>query len=148
MTTDHPSDLHTADGTEAVTIDVVREDVAVGRRVVETGRVEIAKTVETEAVELTLPRLESGYDVERRAAPSDELLEAAPAGTYELPDGTVVYRVVHEVPVVVTRYRVAEEIHVRPRRVASDDHHVVHARRERVDVRRVPARPAAPTAHS
>ena len=123
--------------TEGATIDLVREEVHVNKQLVETGRVDIVKTVDLEEVELTLPHLESGFDVERRAG-SDELLDAAPAWTYEMPDGTVVYRVLREVPVVVTRYQVAEEIHVRPRRVASDDHHVATVRRERVDIRRTP----------
>ena len=137
MTNDIPPTEGRPDVSEEVVIDLVREDVHVGKQVVETGRVRVVKSVEAEEVELTLPRLETGYDVERRAG-SEELLEAAPAGTYELPDGTIVYRVLREVPVVVTRFQVAEEIHVRPRRVAADDHHVATVRRERIDIERVP----------
>ena len=126
---------------DALTIDVVREEVAVGKEVVETGRVAIAKTVVTDDVSLRLEHLEHGVDVERR--PVNELFDEVPAGTLQLEDGTVVYRVIREVPVVVTRYEVVEEIHVRQRRVARDETVEVPVRREVVDVTRVPT-PGAP----
>lgn len=139
----HPTDTPSANAAvtdrDAVVIDVIKEDVAVGKRLVETGRVEIAKTVTTEDVSLRLERLEHGVDVERRAV--NEVFDDLPAGTVELDDGTTVYRIIREVPVVVTRYEVVEEILVRPARSASDEEVTVPVRTESVDVRRVPAAP-------
>ena len=127
---------------DALTIDVVREEVAVRKELVETARVEVAKTVLTEEVALTLEHLEHGVDVERR--PVNETFDELPAGTVQLEDGTVVYRVIREVPVVVTRYEVVEEILVRPSHVARDERVIVPVRAERVDIRRTPLAAATP----
>ena len=127
---------------DALTIDVVREEVAVRKELVETARVEVAKTILTEEVALTLEHLEHGVDVERR--PVNETFDDLPAGTVQLEDGTVVYRVIREVPVVVTRYEVVEEILVRPSHVARDERVIVPVRAERVDIRRTPLAAATP----
>ena len=121
---------------DALTIDVVREEVEVRKELVETARVEVAKTVLTEEVALTLQHHEHGVDIERRAV--NELHDELPAGTVQLEDGTVVYRVIREVPVVVTRFEVVEEIHVRPSEIAYDEQVTVPIRSERIDVRRTP----------
>ena len=126
---------------DALTIDVVREEVVVRKERLETARVEVAKTVLTEEVALTLEHLEHGVEVERR--PVNETFDELPAGTVQLDDGTVVYRVIREVPVVVTRYEVVEEILVRPSNVARDEQVTVPVRSERVDIRRTPLAPAA-----
>ena len=135
---DHGDDCITTQRTRAeeAVLDVVREEVSVSKEVVETGRVDLIKTVTIEEVPVTVQRMDSGYDVERRAV--GELFDEAPASTTELPDGTIVYRVIREVPTVVTRYEVVEEVHVRPTHIAHDDHHVVPVRVEHVEVRRTP----------
>lgn len=138
MTTTESLDPTTPTVTErdGITIDVVREEVTVKKELVETGRVEIDKTVVTEDVAVRLERLEHGVEIERR--PVNETFDDMPDGTVELEDGTVVYRVIREVPVVVTRYEVVEEILVRPNHVASDEEVTVPLRHERVEVRRTP----------
>lgn len=133
--TDHASSLSAE--REALTIDVVKEEIAVGKELVETGRVQIAKTVLTEDVNVQLEHLERGVDVERR--PIDETYDEMPESTVHLDDGAILYRVIREVPVVVMRYAVTEEIIVRPRQTTNAETVAVPVRREQVDVRRVPS---------
>ena len=118
-----------------VVVPVVREEVSVGKRVVATERVDVAKTVEVDEVELDLETRHRGYDVERRAVHS--MHDVPPEPVRREGDATI-YAVVREVPVVVTRYELVEEVVVRPVATAETHPSVVPARRERIDIVRRP----------
>ncbi len=122
--------------TEELRIDLVAEELAVSTKTVEVGQVHINKRVLTEEAELTLQHLDHTVDVERIAV--NEIFETAPPSVRTLPDGTVVYSVVREVPVVVTRYELIEEVHVRSVNTAHDEHFVMPVRREQLDITRTP----------
>lgn len=126
-----------------VTVERMEEQLTVGKHLVTTGQVTLRKTVELAEEHITLQRLETSYEVERIAV--NQVFEQAPPAVRELSDGTIVYAVVREVPVVVTRYEVIEELHVRPRHTARDEEYVMPVRRERIDIERSPiaATPAA-----
>lgn len=103
------------------------------KRLEETGRVRIVKRVETETIPLSLDSVETEYTVERR--PVGELYDERPAATRREGDATV-YSVIREVPVVVTRYELVEEIVVTPQTSTTDETHEVERRVERVEVER------------
>ena len=126
---------------EELTVERIEERLTIGKRLVTTGEVTLRKTVELGEEHVTLQRLETDYEVERVAVGT--LRDEAPAAIRELPDGTIVYAVVREVPVVVTRYELVEEIHVRPRHRATDEDYVLPVRRERIDIERKSLRPSA-----
>ena len=129
-----PTPPHEEDSlTEKVTIPLIEEDIRISSERVVTGEVQIAKTVSLEEVELELTRSEHGYDIERRAV--KRMHDTVPPAVRTEGDATI-YSVVREVPVVVTRYEVIEEIVVRNRTTAVADHQTVFARKEQIDVRR------------
>ncbi len=133
--------------TEERLIDLIAEELQVTTQVVETGKVEITKRVVTEEVAITAQHLDHTIEVQRVAV--NQIFDTAPAPVRELPDGTIVYSVVREVPVVVTQFELIEEIHVRPVRTARDEHYVMPVRREHIDVTRTsnPDATSKPTRH-
>ena len=115
-------------------MDRVEEQITVENQVITTGLVTLRKTVEHAEELVRLQQVETSYEVERVAV--GQVLEHAPPARRELPDGTIVYAVVREVPVIVTRYEFVEELYVRPRRVVHESEHAMPVRRERIDVDR------------
>ena len=120
---------------EAVVVPVVAEELAVGKREEVTARVALDKRVEIEPVRLDLERVDRQYDVTRRLVGT--VSDAPPPPTRREGDA-VVYSVVREVPVVVTRYELVEEVVVTPRVTVTPEPTVVHRRVERVAVERTP----------
>ena len=120
---------------EEVVVQVVAEELAVDTRQEVTGRVTLDKRVALEPVRLDLERVDRHYDVTRR--PVGTLSDAPPPATRREGDA-VVYSVVREVPVVVTRYELVEEVVVTPRVTVTPEPTVVHRRVERVAVERTP----------
>ena len=139
----HPDDASAVDASASgrtegvVTIPRVEETVAIGTRTVVTGGVTVDKRVGYEEETLHLRTVDRGYEVERRAV--NEVLDAAPAAVEHLPDGSVVYRVVREVPVVVTRYELVEEVVLRPSVAVTEQPTVIPRRVERIEVTRAAA---------
>lgn len=121
---------------EEASIAVVEESLTVTKQAEVTGRVRISKTVETESVPFELATTHRSYDVSRRSV--GELREECPPAT-RLEGVSTVYSVVREVPVVVTRYELVEEIVVTPREETEQKTEVVDRRVERVDIEREPA---------
>ena len=121
-------------------IPVIREELQVDMRLVETGRLHVRThvTERQESVELPLGREE--FTVERVAIgrPLD-----APAEVRQEGDVTIVP--VHAEELVVTRRLVLkEELHIRRRVHESVEHRQVVLRTQEVDVVREPAPGAAP----
>ena len=124
-----------AAGGDGIVVEVIAEELAVGKREEVTARVAIDKRVALEPVRLDLERVDRRYDVTRR--PVGTLSDTPPPATRREGDA-VVYSVVREVPVVVTRYELVEEVVVTPRVTVTPEPTVVHRRVERVAVERTP----------
>ncbi|ALA59128.1 DUF2382 domain-containing protein [Nitrospira moscoviensis] len=119
----------------SIIVPVAIEDAIVKTRRRERGRVRIAKTVETEDQEVSGTARVQEVLVERVAI--DRFVER-PAGARQEGD-TLVIPVFEEVPVVVMKLKLKEEIRV-TRRTASEERRMpVTLRRERVTVERVGA---------
>ena len=114
-------------------IPVIQEVISVRRDVETTGHVRITKHVDTEELEVDLESVTRSFDVERR--PVGRLLDEPPPAVRRDGDQTL-YSVVREVPVVVTRYEVVEELVVTPRETRTPQTEQVERRAERVEVER------------
>jgi uncharacterized protein (TIGR02271 family) len=122
-----------------VVIPVAEETVSVSKREVETGRVRVALTTETEAViaQETL----RGRRVEVERVPVNRTLaegEAAPQSREE--GDTLVIPVVEEVAVVVKRLVVREEVRLRFFTIEEPFAEDVTVRRQHATVERIPER--------
>lgn len=115
-------------------IPIIEETARIDKRTEVTGRVRIEKTVETlpfrEEVDLT----HEAVTVER--IPVNREVSAAP-GVRQEGDVTIV-SVVREVPVVVKKLMVVEELHIRRKTVTETESVVGSVRVEEVSVERTP----------
>lgn len=116
-------------------ISVIEEELSVGKREVITGRVRLEKHVDTEEITFDLERVDRSFSVERR--PVGQVYDTPPEAVRQEGDATV-YAVIREVPVVVTRYELVEEIVVSARREVTSEAQTVQRRVERVDIERSP----------
>jgi stress response protein YsnF len=128
---------------EGLRIPVIEEQLAVGTRLVETGRgVRIHKTVTEQPV--TIDERLARDEVDVRHVPVDRIvaLEEAPATRYE--GDTLVVPVLEEVLVVERRLRIKEELHIT--RVRHEEHYrdTVPLKAERVEVERFDEAAAPP----
>ena len=97
------------DGTTV--IPVVAEELRVGRRTVETGRVRVTKLVREEQEQVDLPTLSEEVSVER--VPVNRFVETVPQPRQE--GDTVIFPVLEEVLVVERRIRLKEEVRITKR---------------------------------
>ena len=115
-------------------VPVIEESMDVRKLEKVISEVEITKEVEYKNVNLPLTRLDHTVEIERNAVP-EMLLDSAPPA--ESKDGdTTTYRVIKEVPVVVTKYQVIEEITVRKITTQTEQPTVIPVRQERLVVTR------------
>jgi uncharacterized protein (TIGR02271 family) len=116
-----------------VAIPVVREELRVGKRVEETGRVRIRKVVREEEQTIDEPLTREEVTVERRAVqrPADGPQQTRTEGD------SLIIPVVSEVLVVEKRLMVTEELVVRKRRVEEHQPQTVTVRREEAVVERL-----------
>lgn len=130
------------------TVPVVEEQLAVGRRVVETARgVRVHREVETRTAHVDEPVVHDDVDVQRVAC--DRTLEAPLDPWYD--GDTLVVPVIEEVLVVEKRLVLKEEIRITRRRTETRHMEDVSLRRDAVHVERLddaastasPARDAA-----
>lgn len=90
-------------------IPVIEEFLTVEKEIIQTGKISIRKTVQSEIARIDLPLVNETYHIER--VPVDKgLLEARPSIIES--DGKMIIPVVKEVAVTVIKYKVVEEIHV------------------------------------
>ena len=113
-------------------IPLVAEQATVGKRVVETGKDRLKKTMSTrvEPVDVALYREE----VEVARVPKGTPVHEAPAIRHE--GDTMIVSVVEEVLVVAKRLVLREELHVTRRRVEHRERQDVKLRTEEVHVKR------------
>lgn len=116
----------------AVVVPVREEELRVGRRVVETGRVRVHKTVQEHEEVVDEPLMREEYDVER--VPVDEFVDAPVGPRYE--GETLVVPVLEEVLVVEKRLVVREELRITRRRTEEHRPQRVKLLSEEVSVER------------
>ncbi len=121
---------------EEVVIPVVAEELAVGKREMETGRVRVIKTVREREELVDEPTIRDEVHVER--VPINQFVETAPAIRHE--GDTMIVPVLEEVLVVEKRLRVKEELHITRLRVQERSPQRVTLRTEDVAVERADAR--------
>ena len=126
-------DLHAVG--EEVTIPVIEEAVTVGKRVVETGKIRLEKTVEEYQEALNEPLAVRTFDIERIAL--NQPVESAPEIRQE--GDTTIYPLVEERLVITKQLLLTEEIRVTKHNTERIDDQVVTLRREHLNVERVPA---------
>lgn len=136
------NELKTAlqDGERAndLVIPVAREELIVGKRQVETGRVRITKRVNTHEEVVDEPLYKQ--EVEVTHVPVNQVVTEPPQPRQE--GDTMIVPVFEEVLVVEKRLMLKEELHIRQRRVTTHQPQRVVLRAEQVQVERVAA-PAA-----
>ena len=125
---------------EQVVIPVVREEVSVGKREVETGRVRLVKTVHEREEVVDEPLLREQVQVER--VPINKVVQEPVSVRYE--GDTLVIPVYEEVLVVEKRLLLKEEIHVH--KTSSQERYTqrVPVREEQVTVSRADSSSASP----
>ena len=125
--------LRRAGGDSAV-IPVVAEELKVGRRIEETGRVRIHKLVREDQEIVDEPLLREEVVVERVSV--NQFVDAAPQPRQE--GDTLVFPVLEEVLVVQRRLRLKEEVRVSRRVKETHDPQTVTLRSEDVKIERLP----------
>jgi uncharacterized protein (TIGR02271 family) len=131
--TDVPNRL-SLDSTAPLVLPVIEERAVVRREVVESGRVQLTKTVQEhqEALDLTLQHEE--VQVER--VPLNQYVpDDAPAPTVRYEGNTLIVPVVREV--MVKRLLLVEELHVTKQQVQTQETQHVTLRHEHVQVNRL-----------
>ncbi|MDQ4140966.1 MAG: YsnF/AvaK domain-containing protein [Bacteroidota bacterium] len=113
-------------------IPVVEEYVQVGKRIVETGRVRIIKTVNEEEAHVEAPLLQEEVNVER--VPVNQYIETAPPVRYE--GDVMIIPVIQEVVVIEKRLMLVEEIRVNKHQTQTNVSQTVTLRKEEVKVER------------
>ncbi|HEX6530849.1 MAG TPA: YsnF/AvaK domain-containing protein [Burkholderiales bacterium] len=122
-------------------IALVREELTLGKRKVESGRVRIRKQVRVREQEIEQDLLRE--EVEVRRVPADRVLDAPPEPRRE--GDTLIIPVVEEVLVQRKVLRLREELHVRRRAVRTPHRERVLLRSEEAVVERTgKSKPAEP----
>ncbi len=118
-------------------IPIIEETLSVGKRVVETGKIRLQKTVQEYQEQLDEPLAVRTFDIERVVL--NRPIESAP-GVRQ--DGrTTIYPVVEEQLVLTKQLILREEIRVTQRDSERRDNQIVTLRREHVVIERSPADP-------
>lgn len=115
-------------------VPVAREELSVGKRTVEAGRVVVRKTVTEEQQKVEVPLVHDEIDIERIAI--DRVVDEVPPHRYE--GDVLVIPVLEEVVVVKKQWVLKEELRVRKRAVTAVHEETVDVRAEHVDVERNP----------
>lgn len=124
--------------TESAVLPVIAEELHVGKRTVETGRVRIRKFVREHEETVDEPLMGEEVRVERVAI--NRILDAPVEARYE--DGRMIIPLMEEVLVVEKRLMLKEELHVTKQQVERRNPQTVVLRSEEVEVERTGERDA------
>jgi len=131
-----PSNINEVVGAEKTTISVIEEQVKIDKKVIETGKVHISKSVYEDVERYTVPFVEENVSVER--IPKNEYVDAVPQGIrYE--GDVMIIPVLKEVAVVVKRIMVVEELRFTKYKTEKNETHEVTLRKEEVEIHRTEA---------
>jgi uncharacterized protein (TIGR02271 family) len=136
-------DATAATGEASVVVPVIQEQLNVGKRTVESGRVRLRKLIRQEEETIHQPLTREEVTIER--VPIGRPVDGPQAARQDGDDWII--PVVEEVLVVEKRLMLIEELHVRKRVVQERHHETVTLQREEVLVERLPAQ-GAPNAAS
>ncbi len=120
---------------EGIVIPIVEEQIEIGTRQVETGRVRITKTVRSHEETIDEPILQEQVNVERVAI--GRPVSETPGVRYE--GDTMIVPVMEEVVVVTTQLILKEELRITKTRTERRDPQVVTLRNEEIAVERIPS---------
>lgn len=123
----HAAQQGAVTGSERETVTRSEEELAIGRRQVPAGEVEVRKAVETERVRREVPVTREEVTVERRPVVDGQ-------AAADVPDDAIRIPIVEEEVVVEKRPVVREELIVRKHLVHDTELVETDVRRERVDV--------------
>ena len=124
------------------TVPVLAERLRVGRRQKETGRVRVKKVTRERPQVVDAPVARD--EVVVRRVPVDRFVEAPVPDRYD--GDTLIVSLMEEVPIVVKRLRVVEELHIARRTVTGRRRERVMLRRQEPIIERSPrGRPALGT---
>ncbi len=115
------------------TIPVMEEQLLVDKKVVETGKVKISKTVTRQETSVDIPLVHEEYDIQR--VPINKYVEKAPPAVRHEGD-TMIVPVLREVLVVEKHYEIMEEIHITKRKVEKQETQQVTLLKENIHIER------------
>jgi uncharacterized protein (TIGR02271 family) len=114
-------------------VPVIQEELDIGKRTVESGRIRVNKRIETTESLIDEPLLQQGYDIQRTAV--NRIIDDIPKPRYD--GDTLVLPILEEVLVVEKRLILREEVRITPVREEVRDPQTHTVRREHVEVERV-----------
>jgi uncharacterized protein (TIGR02271 family) len=114
-------------------IPVVVEQLQVGKKVVEKGKINVSKKVVSEDITVDVPVLQEEVTVEKKIF--NQYIDTAPPATRQDGDTTIV-SVVKEVLVVEKRLMLVEELHITKHRTQTTSPTTETLRKEEVTVSR------------
>lgn len=120
---------------EAETIPVVEEQVQIGKKVVETGKVHISKTVHEELTDVDIPFVHEEVEVERVEL-NQYVDTPPPAVRYE--GDTMIISVLKEEVVLQKRLVLVEELHVTKKKVETHQTRQMPLKKEEITIERIP----------
>lgn len=118
-------------------IPIIAEELHIGTQVVETGRVQITKTIQHEEQTVRIPLISDEFDIERVTL--NQYVDQPPATRQE--GETTIYPVLKEVLVVEKRLLLVEEIRVTRRQSETTQTQTVVLRKENVQIERIDLSP-------
>lgn len=118
---------------KAAVIPVIQEQATVRKRIVETGRVKISKSVREYEEVVDIPHVYEKVEIER--VPVNKFVEIAPKVRNE--GETTIIPVLEERFVMEKRLFLVEELHIRKDRTETHQPQTVKVLKEEVDVKRI-----------
>lgn len=118
---------------ESLVIPILEEELHVGKRQVETGKIRITRTVQEQDEIIDLPLLEETFEVTR--VPVNRVVEGPISVRYE--GDTVIVPLVEEVVVVQKQLVLREEVHLTKKRAEARKPKRVTVRSEEAHVERI-----------
>ncbi len=96
--------------TDTTVVEVKEEFINIERKLIETGKVLISRSVSEETSSINIPIINESYEVHHMPG-SSELVDTPPVASRKVGD-TFIISVIREVSVVVKKYQLIEEIHI------------------------------------
>ena len=114
-------------------IPVIEEHIVVGEKNIETGKIQVVKTVTEEPCELTLST--SYQDIEVERIPKNEYFDQPPQTRTE--GDTTIIPVLKEVMVWQKKILLVEEIRITKKTIVAEEKTVVHLHKETVEIKNI-----------
>jgi len=121
---------------EGRVIPIAEEQITIGKKLVDIGKVKIVKSIKEEDVKVDLPYTNEEIDIERIS--KNQYIESPPPVRYE--GDTTIVPVYKEVVVVEKRLMLTEEIRITKKRKEGTTQQIVKVRKQVVNVEHIPNR--------